>query len=385
MTTSLPYFDYFATTPLDHSVRDAMLPYLSEVQHFANSHSPHRLGHLAKEAVVHAKATLAQAIGGEPEGVYFTSGATESIHLALRGAALFYKRHGQRVLTTPIEHSAVLDACHALKTHGILHDTIPLNDLGIIDIPTLNQHLPQDTLIVSVPYVNNEVGLVQPIAMIAEHLHQHGILLHVDAAQALGRVPLQLEQWGVDFCSLSAHKAYGPKGVGALYIRQQPGRQITSLWYNRQGNLRPGTQALHQIIGMAEAAKKAETCREKEYKRIEEFSQLIRQTLTKIQGASLYESPHCLPHVIQVSLPHIPPGHLVHMLSDDAAIATGAACQTSQTGASPTLRALGLSYQDASHSYRISMGRFTNMAMVRTLCDALSKHLDTTSQAQDMA
>ena len=244
-----------ATTPVDPRVAKKMQPYLACDQNFGNSESQHFYGYQAKTAIDEARLQVATLINTDPKSIIWTSGATESNNLALKGAALFYQRQGKHIVTCKTEHKSVIDTCKYLETQGFTVTYLTPKKDGLIDLTDLEQALRPDTILVSIMQINNEIGVIQDIAAIGEITRSRGILFHVDATQGVGKIPINLQELKIDLISFNAHKTYGPKGVGALYIRQQPKIHLVPLIHGggHELGIRSGTLATHQIVGMGEA------------------------------------------------------------------------------------------------------------------------------------
>jgi cysteine desulfurase len=352
------YLDHHATTPLDPRVLDAMLPYLTE--RFGNPHSvQHAYGWTAEEAVERARVQVAALIGALPEEIVFTSGATEANNLAIRGIA---GRAGARrhVVTCATEHPCVLETCRAIRRDGFQLTELPVQADGLLDLDRLGAALRPDTALVSIMTANHEIGVLQPIAEIAKLCQARGILLHTDAAQAAGRVPLDVAALGVDLMSLSAHKLYGPKGTGALYLRR--GLRITPLLAGggQERGLRPGTLPTPLCIGFGTACALAQQELPDEATRVRDLRDRLyeglRQALPNIRLNGAAEAR--LPHNLNLCLPGVDAEDLLAGLPE-LALSTGAACASGTQDPSPVLRALGLSDEDIQGSIRIGLGRIS--------------------------
>jgi cysteine desulfurase len=351
------YLDHHATTPLDPRVLDAMLPYFTE--RFGNPHSAqHAYGWVAEQAVDVARAQVAALIGALPEDIVFTSGATEANNLAIRGAVCAGER--RHVVICVTEHPSVLETCRALKAAAFEVTELPAQADGLLDVHRLREALRQDTALVSVMIANHEIGVLQPIADIAEICQERGVLLHTDAAQAAGWIPLDVAALGVDLMSLSAHKLYGPKGIGALHIRRGVGLVPLFAGGGQERGLRPGTLPTAMCVGfgaacvlvqreLAEEAARVRALRDRLY---DELGQAIPDIW--LNGAG---SPR-LPNNLNLCLPGVDAEDLLADLPE-LALATGAACASATQEPSPVLRALGLSDEDIQGSIRIGLGRTT--------------------------
>lgn len=357
------YLDNMATTPVDPRVCTKMMRFLSADGVFGNSQShSHTYGLAAAQAVEEARLQVASVIGANPNAIVFTSGATEANNLAILGAARFYKRKGCHVITVATEHKSVLDSFAQLAREGFeVTYLIPSRD-GLIDPEQVAQAIRPDTILVSVMQVNNEIGVIQDLAAIAACVENKGIIFHVDAAQSVGRVALDVREIKIDLMSLSAHKAYGPKGIGALYVRDKPRVRLSpqSFGGGQESGLRAGTLPTHQIIGMGEAYTMAEALRMHSEHRLA----CLRDRL--------WERIATLPHVIRnghlrrsiggllsVTFRGIPPEELLSLLHP-LALSSTSACASAQLQPSYVLKAIGLSDQDAYSTIRIALGRFNN-------------------------
>jgi cysteine desulfurase len=357
------YLDHHATTPLDPRVLDAMLPYFSE--RFGNPHSAqHAYGWAAEQAVARARTQVAGLIGARPEEIVFTSGATEANNLAIRGVAA---RAGDRrhVVTCATEHPCVLETCRALGRDGFEASELPVQPDGVLDLDRLRAALRPDTVLVSIMTANHEIGVLQPIGEIARLCRERGILLHTDAAQAAGRIPLDVAALGVDLMSLSAHKLYGPKGIGALYVRRGLGLAPLLAGGGQERGLRPGTLPTPLCVGfgVACALAQAELAVEAAHVRAlrDRLYDGLRQALRDIRLGGAAEAR--LPNNLNLCLPGIDAEDLLARLPE-LALSTGAACASATQEPSPVLRALGLSDEDIQGSIRIGLGRTTTAAEI---------------------
>lgn len=356
------YFDYMATTPVDSRVIERMLPYLGVDGCFGNAASTtHVYGRDAALAVETARAEIAETIGASPESIIFTSGATESDNLAILGAAFFYQRKGRHLITMTTEHKAVLDSFKHLEKLGFEVTYLNPNEDGLLELKQLESALRPDTILVSVMQVNNEIGVIQPLHAIGECLKGKGIIFHVDAAQSVGRIKIDLNALPVDLMSFSAHKAYGPKGVGALYIRQKPRVRIypQSFGGGHENGLRSGTLPTHQIVGMGAAFSLAESMRCGEERRLLALRTKMLEAIKPITTITLNGS---VTERIAGNLNlcfHGTENSELLIRFHDLAVSTTSACRASRHAASHVLRAIGLSDALAQSSLRISFGRFT--------------------------
>ena len=361
MSLHLPiYMDYSATTPVDPRVAEAMIPYLTEK--FGNPASrSHAYGWVADEAVELARAQVAALVNADPKEIVWTSGATESNNLALKGAAHFYSGKGKHIITMMTEHKAVLDTVRELERQGFSATYLSPEADGLLDLEKFKAALRPDTTIVSVMLVNNEIGVVQDIAAIGEICRNKGILFHVDAAQATGKVPIDLQQLKVDLMSFSAHKTYGPKGIGALYVRRKPRVRIEAQMHGggHERGMRSGTLPTHQIVGMGEAFRIAQEEMATENERVRMLRDRLWQGLSEMEEVHLNgDMEQRVPHNLNVSFNYVE-GESMIMAVKDVAVSSGSACTSASLEPSYVLRALGRSDELAHSSIRFSVGRFT--------------------------
>ncbi len=354
------YMDYSATTPIDPRVVDKMLPYLRE--QFGNAASrSHAYGWAAEEAVEWARSEVAQLVHADPREIVWTSGATESINLALKGAAHFYKDKGKHIITVKTEHKATLDTCRELEREGYEVTYLDVLPNGMIDLDQLEKAMTPGTILVSVMFVNNEIGVVQDIPRIGELCRSRGVIFHVDAAQATGKVEINLEKLKVDLMSFSAHKTYGPKGVGALFVRRKPRIRIEAQIHGggHERGMRSGTLAVHQIVGMGEAFRIARIEMVEENQRIRALRDRLLTGLKDIEEVYVNgDMDHRVPHNLNISFNYVE-GESMLMALKDLAISSGSACTSASLEPSYVLRALGRNDELAHSSIRFTLGRFT--------------------------
>ncbi len=354
------YMDYSSTTPVDPRVADVMIPYLTEK--FGNPASrSHSYGWVADEAVERARAQVAALVNADPKEIVWTSGATESNNLALKGAAHFYSGKGKHIITMMTEHKAVLDTVRELERQGFSATYLSPEADGLLDLEKFKAALRPDTIIVSVMMVNNEIGVVQDIAAIGEICRGKGILFHVDAAQATGKVAIDLQQLKVDLMSFSAHKTYGPKGIGALYVRRKPRVRIEAQMHGggHERGMRSGTLPTHQIVGMGEAFRLAQEEMATENERIRMLRDRLWQGLSDMEEVHLNgDMEQRVPHNLNVSFNYVE-GESMIMAVKDVAVSSGSACTSASLEPSYVLRALGRSDELAHSSIRFTVGRFT--------------------------
>lgn len=366
MAMHLPiYLDYSATTPVDPRVAEAMIPYLTEK--FGNPASrSHSFGWTADEAVERAREQVAALVNADPKEIVWTSGATESNNLAIKGAAHFYADKGKHIITVQTEHKAVLDTVRELERQGFSATYLDPEPNGLIDLEKLKAALRPDTTIVSVMLVNNEIGVIQDIAAIGEICRAKGILLHVDAAQATGKVAIDLQKVKVDLMSFSAHKTYGPKGVGALYVRRKPRVRLEAQMHGggHERGFRSGTLATHQIVGMGEAFRIAREEMASENERIRMLRDRLWKGLSGMEEVYLNgDMEQRVPHNLNVSFNFVE-GESLIMAVKDIAVSSGSACTSASLEPSYVLRALGRNDELAHSSIRFTIGRFTTVEEV---------------------
>jgi cysteine desulfurase len=354
------YLDYSATTPVDPRVAQAMIPYLTE--HFGNPASrSHVFGWKAEEAVEEARANVAALVRCDAKDIVWTSGATESINLALKGAAEFYKTRGKHVVTVKTEHKATLDSCRELERRGFEVTYLDVGPDGLLDLGQVEAALRKDTVLVSVMLVNNEIGVIQDVAAIGALVKAKGAVFHVDAAQATGKCPIDLQRLPVDLMSFSAHKTYGPKGVGALYVRRKPRVRLEAQIHGggHERGLRSGTLATHQIVGMGEAYRLAQLEMATENERIRALRDRLLGGMQEIEQVFVNgDLEQRVPHNLNVSFNFVE-GESLLMAVKDIAVSSGSACTSASLEPSYVLRALGRSDELAHSSIRFTLGRFT--------------------------
>jgi cysteine desulfurase len=361
------YLDHHATTPVDPQVLAAMLPYFTE--HFGN---PASVGHLygweAEAAVKQARELLAAAIQATPEEIVFTSGATEANNLAIKGVAEAYFSQGQHIITVATEHRAVLDPCRYLQSLGFEVTILPVQTDGLIDLAQLEQAIRPDTILVSVMAANNEIGVLQPLAAIGALCHARQVLFHTDAAQAIAKIPLNVQAMHIDLMSLTAHKVYGPKGIGALYVRRRDPRVQLAPQLHGGGHergLRSGTLYTPQIVGFAKAVEIGLASMDAETQRLTQLRERLWQPLSQLSGIHLNGHPtQRLAGNLNLSVEGVDGAALLLGLQSVAAVSSGSACSSAQPEPSHVLTALSCSKALASASIRFGMGRFNTEAEV---------------------
>jgi cysteine desulfurase len=354
------YLDYSATTPVDPRVVDKMIPFLKEDYGNPASRS-HQYGWTAEAAVEEARSHVAALVNCDPKEIVWTSGATESINLALKGVATFYKEKGKHLITVKTEHKATLDTMRELERHGFDVTYLEVQENGLIDLDVFKAALRPDTLLVSIMLVNNEIGVIQDIPAIGAICKAKGIFLHVDAAQATGKVEIDLRNSPVDLMSFSAHKTYGPKGMGALYVRRKPRIRLEAQIHGggHERGMRSGTLATHQIVGMGEAFRLAKLEMAVENERIRMLRDRLYKGLSQIDEVYLNGDMHSrVPHNLNMSFNFVE-GESLMMGIKELAVSSGSACTSASLEPSYVLRALGRSDELAHSSIRFSVGRFT--------------------------
>ncbi|MDA0367490.1 MAG: aminotransferase class V-fold PLP-dependent enzyme [Proteobacteria bacterium] len=362
MTLHRPvYCDYQATTPLDPGAYDAMRPFLED--RFGNPHSvQHAYGRDAETAVESARAEIAALLGADPREIIFTSGATESNNLAIKGAARFTGNRRRHIVTVATEHKCVLESAYALEREGFTVTVLPVQPSGLLDLETLSAALTDDTVLVSVMGVNNEIGVIQPLAEIGGLCRARGVLFHTDCAQAAGKIPLDVDAMAIDLMSLSSHKMYGPKGIGALYVRRRPRVRLEPLMSGggQERGLRSGTLPAFLCVGFGAACTIASGVMDDERDRLAGFAERLKSLVLAVPGAHLNGDPvRRWPGNLNVAFPGIDAEALLVALADDIAASTGSACTSASVEPSYVLGALGLDTVSAAGSIRLGLGRQT--------------------------
>lgn len=370
------YLDYSATTPVDPRVAEKMIPYLTEL--FGNPASrSHPFGWTAEKAVEEAREEVAKLVNADPKEIIWTSGATESNNLAIKGAAHFYSGKGKHVITVKTEHKAVLDTVRELEREGFEATYLDVQENGLIDLEVLKAAIRPDTVVVSVMFVNNEIGVIQPIAEIGEICREKGIIFHVDAAQATGKVDIDLTKLKVDLMSFCAHKTYGPKGIGALYVRRKPRVRLEAQMHGggHERGLRSGTLATHQIVGMGEAFRLARLEMAEENKRVGELRDRLLKGLSQMEEVFVNgDMVHRVPHNLNISFAYVE-GESLIMAIKDVAVSSGSACTSASLEPSYVLRALGRNDELAHSSIRFTLGRFTTVEEIDYTIDLLQRKI----------
>ena len=378
MTVKTPvYLDYAATTPVDKRVAEKMIPYLTET--FGNPASnSHAFGWEAEEAVEKARADIAALINADPKEIIFTSGATESDNLAIKGAANFYKTKGKHLITVKTEHKAVLDTMRELERQGFEVTYLGVQENGLIDLEELKAAIRDDTILISVMWVNNEIGVVQDIPAIGEICRERKIIFHVDAAQACGKVPVDVEAAKIDLLSMSGHKVYGPKGIGALYVRRKPRVRLEAQMHGggHERGFRSGTLPTHQIVGMGEAFRIAKEELEQDMAHYTKLRDIFLKGIEGIEEVYINgDLEHRAPNNLNVSFNFVE-GESLIMAVKELAVSSGSACTSASLEPSYVLRALGRNDELAHSSLRITFGRMTTEEEAAYAAELIKSKID---------
>ena len=377
MTVKTPvYLDYAATTPVDKRVAEKMIPYLTET--FGNPASnSHAFGWTAEEAVEKARADIAALINADPKEIVFTSGATESDNLAIKGAANFYKTKGKHLITVKTEHKAVLDTMRELERQGFEVTYLGVQENGLIDLEELKAAIRDDTILISVMWVNNEIGVVQDVPAIGEICRERKIIFHVDAAQACGKVPVDVEAAKIDLLSMSGHKVYGPKGIGALYVRRKPRVRLEAQMHGggHERGFRSGTLPTHQIVGMGEAFRIAKEELEQDMAHYRKLRDIFLKGIEGIEEVYINgDLEHRAPNNLNVSFNFVE-GESLIMAVKELAVSSGSACTSASLEPSYVLRALGRNDELAHSSLRITFGRMTTEEEVQFAAELIKSKI----------
>jgi len=371
------YLDYSATTPVDPRVAEKMIPYITE--HFGNPASrSHPYGWTAEKAVENAREEVAKLVGADPREIVWTSGATESNNLAIKGAANFYSGKGKHIITITTEHKAVIDAVRELERQGFTATYLDPEPNGLVNLEKFKAAIRPDTVLASVMLVNNEIGVIQDITTIGNICRENGVIFHVDAAQATGKVHIDLEKLPVDLMSFSAHKTYGPKGIGALYVRRKPRIRIEAQMHGggHERGMRSGTLATHQIVGMGEAFRIAREEMDLENARIRRLRDKLLHGLESMEEVYVNgDLEHRVPHNLNISFNYVE-GESLIMAVKGIAVSSGSACTSASLEPSYVLRALGRSDELAHSSIRFSIGRFTTEEDVDYTINLMKSKID---------
>jgi cysteine desulfurase len=370
------YFDYNATTPCDPQVVEAMLPYFS--QHFGNASSKtHAHGWFAEDAVSQAREQVASLIGADAKEIIFTSGATESINLSIQGLAQKHVSRGKHIITVATEHKAVLDVCAYLEEQGYNITYLPVDAMGMIALDQLEGSIRKDTVLIAAMYANNETGVLHPVAAIGRIAQQHSIPFFCDATQAVGKIPVDVQADYIDMMAFSAHKMYGPKGTGALFIRKKnPLLEIPPLFFGgaHERKLRSGTLNVPGIVGMGKAAALCQTMMASDAKRLLDLRDMFWKEIGAIEGVEWNgQQDQSLTHVANICFDVEGGDKLIKMLSKHVSVSSGAACSSATVEPSHVLKAMGLSDAKAHSSIRFSFGRFTTLQEITIAIEEIKK------------
>ena len=376
MNKPIIYLDYAATTPVDKRVAAKMIPYLSEI--FGNPASnSHAYGWDAEEAVEEARQHIADLINADAKEIVFTSGATESDNLAIKGAAHFYQTKGKHLITVKTEHKAVLDTMRELERQGFEVSYLDVQEDGLLDLETLKAAIRPDTILISVMWVNNEIGVIQNIPEIGKICREHKIIFHVDAAQAAGKTPIDVQAANVDLMSLSAHKIYGPKGIGALYVRRKPRVRLETQMHGggHERGFRSGTLPTHQIVGMGEAFRLAREELQQDIAHAQKLRDIFLKGIEEIEEVYINgDLTHRVANNLNISFNFVE-GESLIMAVKELAVSSGSACTSASLEPSYVLRALGRNDELAHSSLRITFGRMTTEEDVRFAADLIKKQI----------
>ena len=373
------YLDYASTTPIDKRVADKMFEYMTMDGMYGNPASrSHSFGWDADAAVSESRKHIADLINADPREIVWTSGATESDNLAIKGAAHFYKKKGKHIITVKTEHKAVLDACRQLEREGFEVTYMEPESDGLLDLDKLQSEIRDDTVLISVMHVNNEIGVIQDIEKIGEIARSKNIIFHVDAAQSAGKIKIDLEKMKVDLMSFSAHKIYGPKGIGALYVRRKPRVRLEAQIHGggHERGLRSGTLPTHQIVGMGEAFRLAKEEMDKDYEQISLLRNRLWNGVKDMEEVYLngdFENRY--PGIMNISFNYVE-GESLIMATKDIAVSSGSACTSASLEPSFVLRAIGRSDELAHSSLRMSIGRFTTEEDIDLTIETVTKAVE---------
>ncbi|MDX1705320.1 IscS subfamily cysteine desulfurase [Pseudidiomarina sp.] len=372
------YFDYAATTPVDPRVAEKMMQFLTPDGQFGNAASrSHRFGWQAEEAIDIARNQIADLVNADPREIVFTSGATESDNLAIRGAAEFYQKKGKHIITAKTEHKAVLDTCRQMERQGFEVTYLDVQEDGLIDIEAFKAALREDTVLVSIMHVNNEIGVIQDIETIGNLCRENKTIFHVDAAQSAGKIDIDLAKLPVDLMSFSAHKMYGPKGIGALYVQRKPRIRLNAQIHGggHERGMRSGTLPTHQIVGFGEAAAIAKQEMAAERERFHALAERLWNGVKDIEEVYINgNQEQGVPHIFNISFNFVE-GESLIMALKDLAVSSGSACTSASLEPSYVLRALGRNDELAHSSIRFSFGRFTTEEEVDHAVEQIQKSI----------
>ncbi|MFC0445765.1 IscS subfamily cysteine desulfurase [Pseudidiomarina halophila] len=372
------YFDYAATTPVDPRVAEKMMQFLTPDGQFGNPASrSHRFGWQAEEAIDVARNQIAELVNADPREIVFTSGATESDNLGIKGAAEFYQKKGKHIITVKTEHKAVLDTCRQLEREGFEVTYLDVKEDGLLDLDVFKAALREDTVLVSVMHVNNEIGVIQDIETIGNLCRENKTIFHVDGAQSAGKIDIDLQSLPVDLMSFSGHKMYGPKGIGALFVRRRPRVRLNAQMHGggHERGMRSGTLPTHQIVGMGEAARIAKEEMAAEGERFRALRDRLWNGVKDIEEVYINGSQeHGVPHIFNISFNFVE-GESLIMALKDLAVSSGSACTSASLEPSYVLRALGRNDELAHSSIRFSFGRFTTEEEVDHAIEQIQKSI----------
>jgi cysteine desulfurase len=377
------YLDHNATTPCDPRVVEAMLPYFSE--HFGNAASRHHsFGWRAEEAVEYAREQVAKLIGAEPKEIVFTSGATEADNVAIKGVYEMYASKGNHIITCSIEHKAVLDSCKHLEKQGAEITYLPVQPNGSIDVEELEAAIRPGTILISIMYANNEIGTIMPVKAISEVARKHGVLFFTDATQAVGKIPVDVNKDGIDLLALTAHKMYGPKGVGALYVRRRDPRVRITAQMDGGGHergMRSGTLNVPGIVGLGKTAELALAGMQEEAARLRQLRDQLENGLLQLDQSFVNgDRENRLPQMTNISFQYVDGEALLMGINKEIAVSSGSACTSASIEPSYVLKALGLSDELAHSSLRFGLGRYTTEEEIKYTIDKVSRTVNSLRQ-----
>ena len=367
------YLDYNATTPIAREVADVMATYLYD--HFGNPSSSHSYGVQAKLAVEFARKQIADLLGAQPGEIIFTSGGTEANNHAIRGYCWKNQEKGRHIITSAIEHPAVLEVCRYLKTQGFSLTILPVDDRGLVSQNDLEAAIRDETILISIMHANNEVGTIQPIQALSKIAKKYGIAFHSDAAQTVGKIPVKVDELGVDLLSIAGHKLYAPKGIGVLFVREGVELQNLMFGAGHERGKRPGTENVLEMVGLGKACAIAARDLDKNQRRMKEMRDFFHQELINAFGEERLRLnghlEHCLPNTLNISIKNVQAHDLLNRINDRLAISAGSACHADQVTISSVLQAMGIPPEWAQGALRISVGRETNREQIIQAVDIL--------------
>lgn len=377
------YLDYNATTPIDPSVVEAMLPYLST--HFGNPSSSHSYGHLAHQAIDTAREQVARLLGCSPGEITFTGGGSESDNLAIRGIALAYRHKGNHIITQVTEHPAVLNTCRALeRLHGFRITYLPVDESGRVSLEGLEAAIDEQTVLITMMHANNETGTLQPIKEIAKVAHSHGVLVHTDAAQSVGKIPTRVEELGVDLLTVAGHKLYAPKGIGALYARRDLQLEPVIYGGGQESGRRSGTENVANVVALGVACMLAYEQLTESQARLQGLRDRLQRQLGEYLPGQVYLNGHLterLPNTLNVSIEGVI-GEDVLAITPEIASSTGSACHEGSTDPSPVLMAMGVSRARALGALRLTLGRWSTEEEIEETATLLARTIDSLHRKQ---